>query len=345
MANRELTIDPEFRDLLGPLRDDERSRLRESLIADGPSEPIIVWANHDNTIVDGHNRYDICVEEGIDFKVKALTFQDRHEVLRWIRDRQLGRRNLTEAKRTYLIGLDYLDAKQPVGKPVDSNLATVAKLAPRQEIAEKHDVSERTVHNSAKFAEAVDAAPAAVKALVLNEEVTASTKALQDLAAMPKPAQRKAVEAIKSGKAKSVKAAVGAFSIVDAEVGTKPGKNGTSPRVLDKLKGPVPKSLEPIFARHGDWERAMQHISNAKKVITEFGDDLAAGYLDRDEFNRLLDQARANLAFAMPHTECCKCRRKPVKACVHCKGYGWITKKQYTGCATDEDKSWLEART
>ena len=89
----------------------------------------------------------------------------------------------------------------------------------------------------------------------------------------------------------------------------------------------------------------MQHISNAKKVITEFGDDLAAGYLDRDEFNRLLDQARANLAFAMPHTECCKCRRKPVKACVHCKGYGWITKKQYTGCATDEDKSWLEART
>ena len=52
-----LTIDPEFRDKIPPLTEDEFSLLEENILSDGAVfSPLVVW---DGIILDGHNRYEI----------------------------------------------------------------------------------------------------------------------------------------------------------------------------------------------------------------------------------------------------------------------------------------------
>ena len=53
----ELKVDAEFKALIPPLRLDERSELEASIEVDGCRDPLTVW---DGTIIDGHNRYEIC---------------------------------------------------------------------------------------------------------------------------------------------------------------------------------------------------------------------------------------------------------------------------------------------
>ena len=57
---RTLTVDPEFSALCTDLSPEEMNLLENSLEVDGCREPIAVWANHYDTILDGHNRYRIC---------------------------------------------------------------------------------------------------------------------------------------------------------------------------------------------------------------------------------------------------------------------------------------------
>ena len=52
-----LEIDQEFKTLISPLRKDEYLKLEVNLTIDGCRDPIIAW---NKTIVDGHNRYEIC---------------------------------------------------------------------------------------------------------------------------------------------------------------------------------------------------------------------------------------------------------------------------------------------
>lgn len=54
---RQLRIDPEFKNLIRPLRREEYRQLELNLVREGCREDIVVW---NNTIVDGHNRYEIC---------------------------------------------------------------------------------------------------------------------------------------------------------------------------------------------------------------------------------------------------------------------------------------------
>lgn len=65
-------------------------------MANGCLTPIIVW---DKTIVDGHNRYEICMKHGISFDVKEEHFNNEAEALLWITAQQLTRRNLTPVER------------------------------------------------------------------------------------------------------------------------------------------------------------------------------------------------------------------------------------------------------
>lgn len=89
---RTLTIDPEFRDLIPPLAEDEHRMLEDSIVANGCESPLFVW---NEIIVDGHNRYEICQKHSIPFVVVEKDFADRDAALMWIITTQLGRRNLT----------------------------------------------------------------------------------------------------------------------------------------------------------------------------------------------------------------------------------------------------------
>ena len=95
----DLTVDPEFRDLIPPLNEEELKLLEESLVADGCESPLIVW---NGMIIDGHNRYAICRKHDIPFSIQEKHFDTRDEVMLWMLRNQLGRRNLNSYQRSEL---------------------------------------------------------------------------------------------------------------------------------------------------------------------------------------------------------------------------------------------------
>ncbi len=101
---RNLLIDEEFKKLISPLSKDEFKLLEDNLLKDGCIDPICIWKG---VIIDGHNRYEICQKHNLTFNVYELSFINREEVKDWICSNQLGRRNITEETRKYLIGKRY----------------------------------------------------------------------------------------------------------------------------------------------------------------------------------------------------------------------------------------------
>lgn len=92
----ELKVNPVYKNHVPPLSPDVYENLEASIKANGCMVPIVVW---DGTIVDGHNRYEICQKYGIPFEVKEEHFGSEEEVLLWITAQQLTRRNLTPVER------------------------------------------------------------------------------------------------------------------------------------------------------------------------------------------------------------------------------------------------------
>ena len=163
-----LIIDPEFRDKIPPLTEDEFSLLEENILSDGAVfSPLVVW---DGIILDGHNRYEIIQKHPeLIYAVHEMQFTNRYEALSWICKNQLGRRNLTPQQKKYLIGQRY-----EAEKHIDFNCGNqhtlppksgVDKLCPpqkqhgtRSRIAKEASVSDGYVQNASLFAKGVDAA-------------------------------------------------------------------------------------------------------------------------------------------------------------------------------------------
>lgn len=95
---RELKIDPELRDLLPPLTSEEYKQLEKNIVENGFDRnfPIMEWQGF---IVDGHNRYDICRKHHIEPIIGTLAYKTKEEVMEWMLDIQLGRRNLTPIQK------------------------------------------------------------------------------------------------------------------------------------------------------------------------------------------------------------------------------------------------------
>lgn len=58
--------DEEFKHLIRPLRQREYTQLEQNILSDGCRDPIVVW---NDVIVDGHNRYEICMRYDIPFGI------------------------------------------------------------------------------------------------------------------------------------------------------------------------------------------------------------------------------------------------------------------------------------
>lgn len=108
---KEIKIDPRFKSLIRPLLKDEYQQLEQNLLVDGCLNPIILWKG---TIVDGHNRYEICTRLGIEFETQEMDFESDEDVIAWICSNQLGRRNISDETRKYLIGKRY-EAEKIIG--------------------------------------------------------------------------------------------------------------------------------------------------------------------------------------------------------------------------------------
>lgn len=95
---KKLKIDPELKDLLPPLTDEEFKQLEKNIIENGFDRnfPIMEWHGY---IADGHNRYSICKKHNIEPVIGTLAYETKEEVMGWMLDIQLGRRNLSPIQR------------------------------------------------------------------------------------------------------------------------------------------------------------------------------------------------------------------------------------------------------
>ena len=167
MELKKLQIDDEFKHLIRPLKRKEFLQLEQNLLADGCRDPIVVW---NDVIVDGHNRYEICTRHGIPFYTKDMEFECREAAIAWICANQLGRRNITEETRKFLIGMQYESEKvvsrirNKIGRnqhsdPVpdgDGDDDTVCRHWTAQRIAAENNVSAATVQKYAIFTRACE---------------------------------------------------------------------------------------------------------------------------------------------------------------------------------------------
>lgn len=92
-------IDAEFKRLIPALSGDEFSQLEANILHDGIREPLVVW---NDTLIDGHNRYEIASKYGLEYKTQSMDFTSRDEAIRWIILNQFGRRNLSAYDRSIL---------------------------------------------------------------------------------------------------------------------------------------------------------------------------------------------------------------------------------------------------
>jgi N6-adenosine-specific RNA methylase IME4 len=98
----DIFFDNEFRSLIPPLQTDEHAQLERSLKAEGNRVPITIW-KETKLLLDGHNRYDICIEAGVPLKpAEELSLPDRNAAMVWIIQNQFGRRNLNNYQRSVL---------------------------------------------------------------------------------------------------------------------------------------------------------------------------------------------------------------------------------------------------
>ncbi len=150
----DIVIDAEFSALIPPLSAEERQQLEQNIVEHGGArDPLVVWASKGKlTILDGHNRYEICTRLELPFDIHEMRFGSRDEASDWMDRNQLGRRNLSKQDYKLLLGRRYNRAKKANdGSRGNQHTEAPAKVATASKIAKEHGVSEKTVRNSGKF--------------------------------------------------------------------------------------------------------------------------------------------------------------------------------------------------
>lgn len=89
-----LYIDPELQAWIDPLSPAELAGLEASLLEEGCRDPLVVWS--DGCLLDGHNRYALCMKHGLPFTtVEKTGLTTKDDVKIWMVENQSGRRNLS----------------------------------------------------------------------------------------------------------------------------------------------------------------------------------------------------------------------------------------------------------
>lgn len=211
-----LKIDPEFEEKIPPLTEAEYEQLQENILEDGAVyDPIIVW---NGTILDGHNRWKIICDHWDllkdRFRIQEMDFPDKWTAFDWMYRKQLGRRNLTEAQRTYMIGKLYEARKNTEAFKGNQYMERGAGQSDQHQnshkerdetagaIGREFGVGRRTVRRASAFAKGVDAlksvsSDAAGK--VLKGEAAVTKEEIRDIQKLPQETVEELAKAILHG--------------------------------------------------------------------------------------------------------------------------------------------------
>ena len=115
-----------------------------------------------------------------------MNFADKWAAIAWMRRNQLGRRNLTDEQRTYLIGKQYEAQKMAQGAvngfrgnqhtEVSNQIGHLPKGKAKDIIAREHGIGSTSVQRAEQFSKGLDAAESAspgIKEAILSGEVMA----------------------------------------------------------------------------------------------------------------------------------------------------------------------------
>jgi len=171
-----LNINTNFQSLLWPLTTEEKNQLTENIIKEGCRDSIIVW---NGTIVDGHNRYEICQENNITFTTSSMSFDNESQVIEWIDKNQVGRRNITADQLRIIRGRTYNRLKKVVGKPTGTILGQIDPITTANKLAKEYGVSERTIKRDSQFATKVEKDVTLRKAIADKIPIKQITKELK----------------------------------------------------------------------------------------------------------------------------------------------------------------------
>jgi len=154
----EIKVKSELQNFITPLSEDSREQLEENIKLNGCLDPLTLWEKKggDLVLVDGHNRYQICSQHDIPFKVRIIRFGSEEEAKDWMINHQLGRRNLNPDQLSYFRGLKYERMKKKRGG-YDKVLSSGQSGDKTSEVlAREFNVSDRTILRDAEFAKGIE---------------------------------------------------------------------------------------------------------------------------------------------------------------------------------------------
>ncbi|RTL40066.1 MAG: plasmid replication/partition related protein [Burkholderiales bacterium] len=96
----DIVVNEELKAYIDPLTPEEDEALERSLLAEGCRDALVLWGQ---VLVDGHNRYRLCMKHGLPFQtVQNPRFQSMEDVHLWMIEQHLGRRSLSDYQRGVL---------------------------------------------------------------------------------------------------------------------------------------------------------------------------------------------------------------------------------------------------
>ena len=148
-----LKVDPEFEALIPPMKDPQYILLEKELKEFGCNKSIRTW---DGYIIEGFQRYNLCMKHRIPFSIVRMWFPTRNDVIAWICDNQLSRQGLIDENRRYLIGMQY-NAEREAAESSNENTGTYgAERKIVENLSVKYGASLATIRRYGRYTRAVD---------------------------------------------------------------------------------------------------------------------------------------------------------------------------------------------
>ncbi len=229
---------------IDPLTPDEYEALERSLLAEGCRDALVLW---NDVLVDGHNRYGICIKHGLPFEtVQNTRFRSMDDVHLWMIEQHLGRRSVSDFQRGVLAlrKRAILDARQKAARASDAPQATATDedrppwddappAVSRADLAREARLSSNQVALIERIH--AQATPELVNALKAGD---ISISAAAAVAALPEDEQRSAAQAGKAELKQAAKRARDARkrprADADADTGDDAGASAPDVRTLQR---------------------------------------------------------------------------------------------------------------
>ena len=277
METRSLKTDEEFKHLIRPLRQREYAQLERSLLSDGCRDPIVVW---NDVLVDGHNRYGICMRYDIPFEVKEMKFECREAAIAWICANQLGKRNITGETRKFLIGMQYENEmvaariRNRLGRnqhSIDTSAMSEAEEDrafrhwAAQRIAEENNVSVAAVQKYAIFTRALEKIGKKEPKLVpkiLSGQYKIAHKHVMEMAELPAEALQRMNRKIERNPAEFMQYRATRPVVQGGRLEAASGSAATVPSVKDMPEFDPDAEISSLTLTIPSWQSSIERAKN-----------------------------------------------------------------------------------